>query len=1217
KEPRIEPLEPRLLLDGGPVVINEIHYAPDVKTEPAAFIELYNTGAASVDLTNWKFTDGVLFEFPGGTSIASHGYLVVAQNPATVLSRFGAAAIGPWLGDLSDQGEKIVLRDAANNVADEVDYGLGFPWPTVGDPPGYSIDLVNPSLDNDLGGSWRRSCPEASVQPTALLAAGSSWRYFKGTAEPSSPISAWRQPGFNDSAWPLKPAPIGYGESLVKTDIGSGYSTLYLRTTFNVGNPAQVNTLQLSALYDDGFNVWINGTLALTVDSPSSDPAYTAYALQPTGSTQFETFTLKYPATYLVAGTNTIAVQLLNVTARSNDAFFDGRLLAWPTAAHPTPGAQNAAYAANNPPQVRQVDANPGQPSADQPVRVTAKVTDPDGVASVVLEYQLVDPGAYIAVEDAAYATGWASVAMNDAGAGGDAEAGDGTYTVTLPGLLQTNRRLVRYRITAADALGASVRTPYADDPQPNFAYFVYNGVPAWTGALSPDNADPALAQVVTYDSGVMGQVPAYHLLSKKDSVERATWIDKYGGDLYKWSGTLVYDGVVYDNIHYRARGGVWRYSMGKNMWKFDFNRGHEFQARDDYGNKYDTKWTKLNLGASIQQGDYWHRGEQGMFESVGSQLFNLAGVAAFQTHFAQLRIIDDASEYSTQYDGDFWGLYLAIEQEDGRFLDEHDLPDGNLYKMDSSDADVLPDSNSDGIPDGGGGSLNNQGPAQPSDNSDLIAFVNAYSGATTDQWWRDNLDLASYYSYRSILEAIHHYDNGYGKNYFYYHDPVTNKWQVMPWDLDLTWSDNMYGNGAEPFMSRVLSRAVFALEYKNRMREIRDLLYNTDQAYQLIDEQAAFIDDPGGGLSLVDADRALWDYNPVMVNTAYVNLGKAGQGRFYAGNPPGIVIPAPGGFQGMVQKMKDYVVSRGAWIDATIIADASIPATPTVAYVGPSGSPLNRLAFRSSAYSGTNPFAAMQWRIAEVTDPASPNYDPAAPKQYEINAAWQSGEVTTFAADQTLPAAALHEGRTYRVRVRMKDATGRWSHWSDPVQFIAGDPLPDPLQSLRITELMYHPPDAALTGPEAGHGWVDEDFQFVELANTAAQTLALAGVEFSEGIRFQFPARDLAPGGRVLVVKNQAAFQARYGHACDALIVGEFADGSTLSKGGERVVLYSPAAGAILDFEYEDGWYPHTDGEEFSLVVRSATQDRVLWDQGEGWRASWRAGGSPGEDEP
>ena len=88
----------------------------------------------------------------------------------------------------------------------------------------------------------------------------------------------------------------------------------------------------------------------------------------------------------------------------------------------------------------------------------------------------------------------------------------------------------------------------------------------------------------------------------------------------------LVDDGKVLDHIRYRARGGVWRYSMTKNMWKFDLNRGHDLEMRDNWGRKYSVPWTKLNLGASIQQGDFNHRGEQGMFESVGFKLFNLAG---------------------------------------------------------------------------------------------------------------------------------------------------------------------------------------------------------------------------------------------------------------------------------------------------------------------------------------------------------------------------------------------------------------------------------------------------------------------------------------------------------------------------------------------------------------------------------------------------------------
>ena len=60
-------------------------------------------------------------------------------------------------------------------------------------------------------------------------------------------------------------------------------------------------------------------------------------------------------------------------------------------------------------------------------------------------------------------------------------------------------------------------------------------------------------------------------------------------------------------------------------------------------------------------------------------------------------------------------------------------------------------------------------------------------------------------------------------------------------------------------------------------MREIRDLLYNSEQTGMLIDEMASFIYTPGQ-LSWVDADRAMWDYNPIMTSS-YVNSSKAGVG--------------------------------------------------------------------------------------------------------------------------------------------------------------------------------------------------------------------------------------------------------------------------------------------------------------------------------------------------
>src|SRR6185369_6418293 len=108
-------------------------------------------------------------------------------------------------------------------------------------------------------------------------------------------------------------------------------------------------------------------------------------------------------------------------------------------------------------------------------------------------------------------------------------------------------------------------------------------------------------------------------------------------------------------------------------------------EARDNWARKYKTKRKKIDLRASIQQADFLHRGEQGMFESLGYRLFQLADALAPDTTFVTLRVIDDAQETSnSQFESDFWGVYLAVEEQDGQFLDQHDLPDSNLYKMDA-----------------------------------------------------------------------------------------------------------------------------------------------------------------------------------------------------------------------------------------------------------------------------------------------------------------------------------------------------------------------------------------------------------------------------------------------------------------------------------------------------------------------------------------------------
>ena len=381
---RLECLESRQMLT---VVINEIHVDPDKATESVEFIELHNHSASTVDVSNWVIDDAVDYEFPGSASMEPGGYYVVTQNAADFFVKYGYTPDGEWqTGDkLNNEGENIQLRDAGGNIVDEVDYQLGFPWPTVGEI-GRSMELINPALDNNLAGSWRASGGGDVQEPITLLDRQTTWSYRKGTSEASSPMDAWRMPEFvEDGTWLAGQTSIGYGDgddNTVLSDMRSNYTSVYLRNQFTIEGTLP-DTLELSIYSDDGAVVWINGTrvglfhvedVELTFD----DTAFNHEA-------EWETITILSAQQFLVSGENTIAVHALNQALTSSDFSIDLELTIPPvtTGVDPTPGSVNAAFALNAAPQMRQVRHSPEQPVGGEDVVVSMKVTDPDGVQSV------------------------------------------------------------------------------------------------------------------------------------------------------------------------------------------------------------------------------------------------------------------------------------------------------------------------------------------------------------------------------------------------------------------------------------------------------------------------------------------------------------------------------------------------------------------------------------------------------------------------------------------------------------------------------------------------------------------------------------------------------------------------------------------------------------------------------------------------------------------
>jgi hypothetical protein len=142
-----------------PIVINELQYHPASDDHGEEYIELYNSGAITVDLSGWQFSDGIYYTFPVSASIPPGGYVVVGHDPATVEAVYGVSGVlGPFeSGSLSNGGERVAIEDAGGVLVDEVAYDDHRPWPEAPDGDGPSLELICPLFDNDSPCSWGAS----------------------------------------------------------------------------------------------------------------------------------------------------------------------------------------------------------------------------------------------------------------------------------------------------------------------------------------------------------------------------------------------------------------------------------------------------------------------------------------------------------------------------------------------------------------------------------------------------------------------------------------------------------------------------------------------------------------------------------------------------------------------------------------------------------------------------------------------------------------------------------------------------------------------------------------------------------------------------------------------------------------------------------------------------------------------------------------------------
>jgi hypothetical protein len=173
-------------------------------------------------------------------------------------------------------------------------------------------------------------------------------------------------------------------------------------------------------------------------------------------------------------------------------------------------------------------------------------------------------------------------------------------------------------------------------------------------------------------------------------------------------------------------------------------------------------------------------------------------------------------------------------------------------------------------------------------------------------------------------------------------------------------------------------------------------------------------------------------------------------------------------------------------------------------------------------------------------------------------------------------------------------------SVWSGPVYSTYAVATP----TLAVTEIMYH-----------YGGGTGTNLEYVELKNTGATPLNLRGFQFTNGISYLFPANLplLQPGAYIVVASSVAGFSARYPGITN--VVGNYS--GSLNNGGERLTLVGPYLEPVLNFSFNNAWYPMTDGNGFSLVVVNEGAPFNTWTNAASWRPSALEGGSPGATDP
>lgn len=975
-------------------------------------------------------------------------------------------------------------------------------------------------------------------------------------------LRPWTLEDWNDSGWLSGTTGIGYGyPSLTGLDVSAMRhvnETIYIRVPFEVEDPSAIKALTLRLRYEDGMIAYINGQEVARDNAPpaTTETWNSGAAANRSDAVAVIPVDFSIPQfDFLHVGTNVLAIQGLNYRATSSDLLIAPELLATVAAE----AAQSWHYFPS---------PTPGKPNnagvdvlgpliADtdhQPERPTGD----DDLLITARVAPIFQPVGVVQLHYRVMFGAKVMTPMRDDGNSGDGESGDGLYGARIPATVFGPGQMVRWYITATDT-----------DRETSH----------WPAFVDPLNS-PQYAGTVAIDPSLTNPLPVLH------------WFIENPGAVNNDAGTrcaLFYDGQFYDNVLINLHGQSSR-GFPKKSYDVDFHPGHNFkwaagQPRADDINLLTTYPDKAQM----------------------------RNILAYETYRDADCPYHWVVPVRVQQNGAFWGTAHLVENGDEDWLIRLGLnTDGALYKMyntftSSSHASSGAEKKT----------------RKYEDNTDLSALFDGVnlSGEARRRYLYDHLDVAQVVNFLAARTITGDTDCCH-KNYYFYRDTGgSDEWQMWPWDVDLTfgrrwisshtyWDQNLIpdthlfvgGNNSVP-------RAIFGTPevrqmYLRRVRTLMDeLLKPPDTPAEELHYEPR-MDELAGRIAPDAAlDAAKWNSH------AWGN---------------GSTSPCcPQSLWQAVEEMKNFYLPErriqlyyGLASGAQELPEAQ-PDHAIIDFGDVEPNPVNRNQDQEYIQLRNTHNVAVDisgWTLSAGIETPEPIFTFRGGTVIPTHSTlYVAANRPAFRARRSPPTGgqALFIVGDYNGRLSARGEILELTDRQGTLIVVASTPAsPSPPQSfLRITELMYNPPILP------GDTFPSQEYEYVELKNIGAADLSLSGVHFNVGIAFDFAGRSvttLAAGQHMLLVKNIAAFTERYG--AGFAIAGEYA--GYLGNGGEQLRIEDVQNEKILDFDYNDAWYPSTDGDGLSLVVVDETAAFNTWGEPANWQPSLTENGSPGTDD-